>query len=385
MSTRNYRLLPAITLLLVAAVVALFSLYVLDKSKGNPINGQVAGNTTVSDQQYRWRMVTSWPKNLPGLGAAAENFARFVKEASGGRLVIQVYGADEIVPALGVFDAVSSGSVEMGHTSAYYWKGKIPAAQFFTSVPFGMNAQEMNGWLHYGGGMALWRELYEPFNLIPFAGGNTGVQMAGWFNREINSVRDLKGLRMRIPGMGGEVFSRAGGTAVNVPGGEIYTAMQTGVIDATEWVGPYNDVAFGLHEVARYYYYPGWQEPGPSLELIVNKSVYESLPEDLQHIVALAARAVNQDMLDEYTSRNNRALQQLQADESVDIRRLPDDVLVKLRESAEAIYQETAAKNPDFARVYRAYTDYMQQAREYHAVSEEAYYQTRALDEKTKE
>jgi TRAP-type mannitol/chloroaromatic compound transport system substrate-binding protein len=380
MSERNYRILPAITLLLVAALVALFSLYVMEKSRVRPSTFMSSAAGAGEIQQYRWRMVTSWPKNLPGLGTAAENFARFVKEASGERIVIRVYGADEIVPALGVFDAVSSGSVEMGHTSAYYWKGKIPAAQFFTSVPFGMNAQEMNGWLFYGGGMKLWRELYEPFNLVPFAGGNTGVQMAGWFNREINSVQDLKGLRMRIPGMGGEVFSRAGGTAVTVAGGELYTAMQTGVIDATEWVGPYNDMAFGLHEVARYYYYPGWQEPGPTLELIINKEVYDSLPEDLQHIVAQAARAVNQDMLDEYTSRNNRALQQLQANDNVEVRRLPDDVLAKLRESAEAIYEETAAKDADFARVYHAYNEYMKQAREYHAVSEEAYYQLRSVE-----
>lgn len=380
MSERNYRILPAITLLLVAALVGLFSLYVMEKSRARPTTflSSTAGIGEV--QQYRWRMVTSWPKNLPGLGTAAENFARFVKEASGERIIIRVYGADEIVPALGVFDAVSSGSVELGHTSAYYWKGKIPAAQFFTSVPFGMNAQEMNGWLFYGGGMQLWRELYEPFNLVPFAGGNTGVQMAGWFNREIKSARDLKGLRMRIPGMGGEVFSRAGGTAVTVPGGELYTAMQTGVIDATEWVGPYNDMAFGLHEVARYYYYPGWHEPGPTLELIINKTVYDSLPKDLQHIVAQAARAVNQDMLDEYTSRNNSALQQLQASENVEVRRLPDDVLAKLRESAEAIYEETAARDAEFARVYRAYKDYMGQARAYHAVSEEAYYQLRAVE-----
>lgn len=377
----NLRILPAITLLLVAALVAVFSLYVVEKAgRYESDNRAFTGSGANQQQLFRWTMVTSWPKNLPGLGVAAENFARYVTEASGGRLTIKVHGAGEIVPALGVFDAVSSGSVEVGHSGAYYWKGKIPAAQFFTSVPFGMNAQEMNGWLHYGGGLELWRELYEPFGVIPFAGGNTGVQMAGWFNKEINSLEDLKGLKMRIPGIGGEVFNRAGGTAVTVAGGELYTAMQTGVIDATEWVGPYNDMAFGLHEVAKYYYYPGWHEPGPTLELIVNKRAYESLPEDLQHIFTQAARAVNQDMLDEYTSRNNRALQQLQANEDIEIRRLPKDVLAKLRESAEKIYEKNAAANADFARVYSAYKEYMQQAREYHAVSEEAYYQLRAAE-----
>ncbi|MEX1032868.1 MAG: TRAP transporter substrate-binding protein DctP [Cellvibrionaceae bacterium] len=379
MSVNSIRVLPAITLLLVAALIGLGSLYVLEKAKRYQSNNSVF--TEGQQLRYQWTMVTSWPKNLPGLGVAAENFARFVAEASGGRLTIRVHGADEIVPALGVFDAVSSGSVQMGHSSAYYWKGKIPAAQFFTSVPFGMNAQEMNGWLFYGGGMELWRELYEPFNLIPFAAGNTGVQMAGWFNKEINSVEDLSGLRMRIPGMGGEVFRRAGGTAVTVAGGELYTAMQTGAIDATEWVGPYNDMAFGLHEVAKYYYYPGWQEPGPTLELTVNRTAYESLPEDLQHIIALAARTVNQDMLDEYTSRNNRSLQQLKDNDNIEIRRLPDDVVSKLRESANAIYEENAAADPAFAKVYRAYQEYMAQAREYHAVSEEAYYQLRAVEQ----
>jgi TRAP-type mannitol/chloroaromatic compound transport system substrate-binding protein len=375
MATHKIYLLPAITLLLVAALAGMSGLYVVEKAKHFSTNNSVVSDSR--QQQYRWTMVTSWPKNLPGLGLAAENVSRFVAEASGGRLTIRVHGAGEIVPALGVFDAVSSGSVQMGHSAAYYWKGKMLAAPFFTSIPFGMNAQEMNGWLFYGGGMQLWRELYEPFNVIPFAAGNTGVQMAGWFNRELNSAADLKGLRMRIPGIGGEVFTRAGGTAVTVAGGELYTAMQTGVIDATEWVGPYNDVAFGLHQVAKYYYYPGWHEPGPTLELIVNKNAYESLPEDLQHIVALAARAVNQDMLDEYTSRNNRALQQLQANPDVEIRRLPDDVLAKLQQAAETIYEENAAADASFAKVYRAYKQYMTQAREYHAVSEEAYYMLR--------
>ena len=209
-------------------------------------------------QVYQWRMVTTWPKNLPGLGTAPERMAENIRTMSQGRLNIKVYGAGEVVPALEVFEAVSQGTVQMGHGAAYYWRGKVPIAQFFTAVPFGLTAQEMNGWLLHGGGMELWRELYARYNLVPIPGGNTGVQMAGWFNREINSLDDFKGLKMRIPGMGGEVFERAGGTAINLPGGEIFTSMQTGVIDATEWVGPYNDLAFGLHQVARYYYYPGW-------------------------------------------------------------------------------------------------------------------------------
>ena len=201
---------------------------------------------------FKWKLVTSWPKNFPGLGTAPERFAEQVEQLSGGRLTIKVYGAGELVPALQVFDAVSQGTAEMGHSGAYYWKGKASAAQFFTSVPFGLTAQEMNGWIQYGGGQALWEEVYAPFNLLPLPGGNTGVQMGGWFNKEINSVDDLKGLKMRIPGLGGEVLARAGGTPVTLPGGEIFTSLQTGTIDATEWVGPYNDLAFGLYKVAEH-------------------------------------------------------------------------------------------------------------------------------------
>ena len=256
------------------------------------------GDVVAQEQQtFRWRMVTTWPKNLPGLGIAPELIAERVEKMSAGRLKITVFGANEIVPALGVFDAVSLGNVEMGHGAAYYWKGKVPIAQLFTTVPFGLTAQEMNAWLYQGGGLELWEELYARYDLVPTPGGNTGVQMAGWFNKELNSMDDLRGIKMRIPGLGGEVFQRAGGTAITLPGGEIYTSLQTGVIDATEWVGPYNDLAFGLHQVAKYYYYPGWQEPGPTLELIINKQAFDSLPKDLQEIVRISSRATNEDML----------------------------------------------------------------------------------------
>jgi len=219
----------------------------------------------------KWKMVTTWPKNFPGLGTGANKLAQLITQMSAGRLKVKVYGATELVPAFEVFDAVSRGTAQMGHGASYYWKGKTQAAQFFAAVPFGLNAQEMNGWLYHGGGMELWQELYEPFGLIPAAAGNTGVQMAGWFNKQINSAADLKGLKMRIPGLGGEVLRRAGGTPVSLPGGEIFTSLKTGAIDATEWVGPYNDLAFGLHKAAKYYYYPGWHEPGTTLEALINK------------------------------------------------------------------------------------------------------------------
>ena len=336
-----------------------------------------SSSDTNTSRVYEWDLVTTWPKKFPGLGLAPENFAELVNEMSNGRLVIKVHGANEIVPPLGVFGAVSSGSVEMGHCAAYYWKGKILAAPFFTAVPFGMNAQELNGWLHYGGGLTLWREIYEPFNLIPFAGGNTGVQMGGWFNKEINSIDDIQGLKMRIPGFGGEIFTRAGGAAVNIPGGELYTSLQSGVIDATEWVGPYNDLAFGFHDIAKYYYYPGWHEPGPTLEFIVNKTAYESLPPDLQKIVEVATRAINQDMLDEYTARSNSALVELVEKHEVDIRPFPDDVIDRFRELTFAYYEEMAEKDAAFKRVYESYSQYLNNIHEYHNLSESAYYDIR--------
>ena len=372
MDTKNKQTL--IIVCLSALVVALFYALVFSQ----PSTRQVFENAGAQTQQvYKWRMATTWPKNFPGLGMAAENFANWINTASNGRMQVTVYGANELVPPLGVFDAVSSGSVELGHGGAYYWKGKIPAAPFFTSVPFGMNAQEMNGWLHYGNGLTLWREAYAPFNIVPFAGGNTGVQMAGWFNKEINSMADIQGLKMRIPGLGGEVFARAGGVAVNIPGNELYTSLQTGVIDATEWVGPYNDLAFGFHQVAKYYYYPGWHEPGPTLELIVNKTALESLPADLQKLVEVTARAVNQDMLDEYTARNNRAMNELVNKHGVQIKRLPKDVLDNLKRISEQMYAEQSAKDPFFAKVYADYQAFRDQAKNYHAISEEAYYQSR--------
>ncbi|MBY6018100.1 TRAP transporter substrate-binding protein [Ferrimonas balearica] len=324
-------------------------------------------------QQYQWKLVTSWPKNFPGLGMAPERFAEKVNAMSGGRLTVTVYGAGDLVPAFEVFDAVSQGTAEMGHSAAYYWKGKTPAAQFFASIPFGMNAQEMNGWLNYGGGMALWREVYAPFGIIPLVGGNTGVQMGGWFNKEINSIDDLKGLKMRLPGLGGEVLSRVGGVPVTLPGRELFTALQTGAIDATEWVGPYNDLAFGLHKAAKFYYYPGWHEPGTTLEFLVNKAAFEGLPDDLQAIVETAAQAVNQDMLDEYTSRNIAALDALVNEHGVELRRWPDEVIDVLRDTNAEVMAEEVAKDPMMRKVYDHYRAYQEGVWRYHSLSEEAY------------
>lgn len=332
-----------------------------------------------TDKVYNWKMVTTWPKNFPGLGTGANNLASLITKMSGGRLNVKVYGAKELVPAFEVFDAVSRGTAEMGHGAAYYWKGKNEAIQFFSTVPFGLTAQEMNGWLYHGGGLKLWEEVYAQYNLVPAAAGNTGVQMGGWFNKEIKSLSDIKGLKMRIPGLGGEVFRRAGGTPVNLPGGELYTALQTGALDATEWVGPYNDLAFGFYKVAKYYYYPGWHEPGTTLEAIINKEAFDALPEDLQEIVRSACKTVNQDMLAEYTARNNAALNTLVNEHKVQLRAFPDDVLKKLHTISDEVVAELAAKDKTAKRIYTSFQKYREQVNTWHEISERAFMRARKL------
>jgi TRAP-type mannitol/chloroaromatic compound transport system substrate-binding protein len=372
---REKQVLPLVVVALTSALVGVIALWTLDRVDSpqlvRPQNS--APETSSPTDVIEWKLVTTWPKGLPGLGAAPENFARRVNEASGGRLRIRVFGAGEIVPAFEVFDAVSGGVAEAGHGAAYYWKGKIPAAVFFTAVPFGMTAQEVNGWLHYGGGLPLWRELYAPFGVIPYAGGSTGVQMAGWFNKRLNNRSDLAGLKMRIPGLAGEVFDAAGGSAVRIAGGEVYTSMQTGVIDAVEWVGPYNDRTLGLMEVGEYYYYPGWHEPGAMLETIINAEALAALPEDLQAIVRIAARATNTDMLDDFTANNSESLQILLRDFDTEVLPLPDDVMDALYEQSQIAMQALVDSDPMAKKIAASYFAFADKVRTYHEISERAY------------
>jgi TRAP-type mannitol/chloroaromatic compound transport system substrate-binding protein len=305
-------------------------------------------------------MVTTWPRDFPGLGTGANYLARIIGDMSGGRLTVKVYGGNELVPPFEVFDAVQRGTAEMGHGAAYYWKGKIPAAPFFSGVPFGLTGSELNGWFYHGGGLELYREVYAPFGVIPHPIGNSGTQMGGWFNKEINSVEDLKGLKMRIPGFGGEVLRRVGGTPVNIPGAELFTALQNGTIDATEWVGPMNDLAFGLFRAAKYYYYPGWHEPGTALEGIVNAEAYAALPPDLQSVVDVACKAANTDMYADFEARNGEALQTLVNEHHVEPRPFPDDVLAELRRATREMLDDLVAADETSARVWaslKAYTE----------------------------
>ncbi len=328
---------------------------------------------------FNWKMVTTWPPNFPVFQEGVERFANDVKAMSGGRLNIKVYAGGELVPALQSFDAVSQGTVEMGHGAAYYWSGKIPAAQFFTAVPFGMNAQGMNAWFYGGGGIELWQETYKPYGVVPLPMGNTGVQMGGWFRKKINTVADLKGLKMRIPGLGGKVMAKAGVNPVLMAGGEIYTALERGTIDATEWVGPYHDLRLGLYRAAKYYYYPGWHEPGTALELTINSKAWESLPDDLKLIISTSATASNLWMLSEFEAKNLEALRELQTKYKVKTYEYPADVIRALRRYAKVVLEENAAKDKTFRKVYEAYDKFRANNDAWNEISEAAYAKARKL------
>ncbi|MEL6863950.1 MAG: TRAP transporter substrate-binding protein [Bacteroidota bacterium] len=329
----------------------------------------------IDQKQYRWKMVTTWPPNFPVLGEGCNLFADWVREMSGGRLDIEVYGGGELVPPLQAFDAVRNGAAEIGSGAAYYWAGKSAAAQFFASVPFGMNAQQLNSWILVGGGMELWRELYADFNLIPLLGGNTGVQMGGWFNREINRIDDLKGLKMRIPGLGGKVLEKAGGAPVLLAGGELYTGLERGIIDATEWIGPYHDYKMGFHQIAQYYYYPGWHEAGTALEFFVNKSRFEELPSDLQAIIEHASARLNMWMLSEFEAKNSLYLDKIINETEVEIRPYPPEVLRQLRIYTEEIIEEITASDPFAKRVYDSYSAFRKNASRWSELTEKVYYE----------
>ncbi len=323
---------------------------------------------------YKWRMVTTWPPDFPILGEAATAYAQLVNKMSGGRIEIKVYGAGELVPALEAFDAVRQNTAQIGCGAPYYWAGKSPATQLFSAVPFGMNAQQSNAWLLSGGGYDLWKEVYADFGVVPIPGGNTGMQMGGWFNKEINTVEDLKGLKMRIPGLGGAVIERAGGAAVLVAGSEIYTSLERGVIDATEWVGPFHDYRMGFSRIAKYYYYPGWHEPGSQLEFFINKSSFDQLSEDLQQICISAGFHLHKKVLAQCDAQNANALKQIKREGNVDIRPIPQPILKALKHHTREVLDELAASDAQAQKVLRAYTRFQKEMGSWSSVSEKAYY-----------
>ena len=327
-----------------------------------------------AEKTFNWKMVTTWPPHFPLFGEGADKLAAMIDTMSGGRLKIQVYGGGELVPPLQAFDAVSQGMVEMGHGAAYYWAGKAPATQFFAAVPFGLNAQGMNAWIYSGGGLQLWEELYAKFNLIPMPAGNTGVQMGGWFNREIKTIDDFKGLKMRIPGLGGKVLAKAGGSAVLSAGGEIYTNLERGVIDATEWVGPYNDYKMGFYKVAKYYYTPGWHEPGTVVEAFINKQAFATLPKDLQEIVRAAAMACNLWTLSDAEAQNNFYLDKMIKEEGVKVKQFPAPVMSKLREYSQEVIEDIVEKDAFSKKVYESFSKFQKEYQIWGQSSEAAYH-----------
>jgi TRAP-type mannitol/chloroaromatic compound transport system substrate-binding protein len=319
-------------------------------------------------------MVTTWPPKLDVLQEGCERLAKRIGELSDGKLEIQVFAAGELVPAMESFQAVSDGTVEVGSGASYYWAGKEPATQWFAAVPFGLNAQGMSAWFHGADGLKLWEEVYAPFNLIPRPGGSTGVQMGGWFNKKINSIDDFKGLKMRIPGLGGKVIAKAGGTVVLLPGGEIFTSLERGVLDATEWVGPLHGLRFGFYKAAKYYYYPGWHEPGTYLEYFFNKKAYESLPRDLQHIVDAACMENELWVLAQFEARNGAALQTLINEHKVPVVPFPDAVLSAMMPLAEEVLAEEAAKSPMATKVNESFKKFQKVVGTWGSISEKAYY-----------
>lgn len=328
------------------------------------------------NKTFDWRMTTVWGKNFPVLGESANMLADLVNKMSGGRLRIKIYGSGELVPGYETFDAVSVGVTEMGCGASYYWQGKSPAAVFFTAVPFGMNSQQLTSWLLAGDGEGyqLWKETYEPFNLIPFLGGNTGVQMGGWFNKEINSIQDLKGLKMRIPGLAGKVLEKAGGAAINVSAGEIFTNLERGVIDATEWVGPYHDYKLGLHKAAKYYYSPGWHETGSQMEFIANLDAWKTLPQDLQEILYTASINVHAWMLAEFDQKNAEFLEIIKKETDVQIKEFPTEVLAQLKIHSNEAIDEIIKSDELAKRVYESYLLHQNRLNKWSDLTEKAYY-----------
>jgi len=326
-----------------------------------------------------WRLITTWPKNFPGLGTGANLLAEYITKASEGRLKVTVFGAGEIVPAFEAIDAVGNGTVEMGHGAPYYWKGKVDATQYIAAMPFGLNAQEQNAWFQWGGGQELADKVYAELNCKFFPSGNTGTQMGGWFNKEMNTIDDYKGLKMRIPGLGGEVVKAAGANVVNLPGGEIPPALQSGAIDATEWVGPYNDLAFGLYKSAKYYYYPGWHEPATVLDNFINLDAWNALPDDLKAIVSQANTAVNQMVLSEFTARNNQALDTLRNKHNVDVRPFSDDILTGLGKLSGEVLRDLVSSNPLSQEVFESLIKFRTQSIAWSKFSESAFAQARIL------
>jgi TRAP-type mannitol/chloroaromatic compound transport system substrate-binding protein len=327
-----------------------------------------------------WRMVTSWPKGLPGLGTGAERLADRITRLSGGRISVKVYAANELVPALGVFDAVAEGTAQLGHDAAYYHLGKSEGCAFYTSFPWGFTANEIEAWVGYGNGQALWDEMYAPFGIRGFLAGNTGTQMLGWFREEIRSIEDFQGLKFRAPGNQGKILQKLGATPVVLAGGEIFPALQSGAVDGAEWVGPYNDLSLGFYQVCKFYYSYGYHEPGAALQLTINEQAWQSLSSELQAIVKAACDAANQDMLAEYNARSGPALRTLVQDHGVQVRALPEDVLMACGRAANEVLNEVyEGGTPIVRRIVEDFLAFRKDIMPWTRIGEQAFINARRL------
>ncbi|HET6467909.1 MAG TPA: TRAP transporter substrate-binding protein [Geminicoccaceae bacterium] len=319
----------------------------------------------LAQDAVRWNMVMPWPRNTPGVGTGAERFAERVNAMSGGRLELRLFGAGELVPPFEGLDAVQSGTADIAHGTPYYWVGKAPALHYFTGLPFGFTAPELAAWIYHGDGMRLWREVYDRFNVVPFYAGSSGVQAGGWFRKEITSLEDLRGLKFRIAGLGGEVMKRLGVVTEMIPPGEIAPSLLSGRIDAAEWIGPWNDRAFGLYKVASFYYVPAFHEPGPGLEIIVNKDRWNELSPELQAIVEGAASATANETYADFVYPNSDAYGPLLAENDVQVRTWPDDIVRALGETTLEVLAELAETDELTGRIHESFMTFLRKADEY--------------------
>lgn len=337
-----------------AGIVGAASL--LSACGGNPeCDSQTIESPAITSKKRTLKMVTSWPKNFPGLGTTAQDVSRRIEALSGGQIQIKVYAGGELVGPLGAFDAVSEGKADMYHAAEYYWQGKSKAFNFFGAVPFGMTAAERNAWLRFDGGQQLWDKLSAGFKIKPFACGNSGPQMGGWYNRDINTLDDFKGLRIRMPGLGGDVMAKLGATPVTKPGSELYQALSQGNIDAAEWIGPWNDLAFGFHNIVKNYYSPGIHEPGPTLSMGVNLDLWNDFSPWEKEIFQTATAAQNDLTYTEFNARNARALNTLVNEHGVKLKKFSDEILARMAELSIEVMQEAASTDAITKEVYESF------------------------------
>ena len=339
---------------------------------GSDTDGDGGAPAVNTRESVRWRLVSSYPRSLDTLYGAVDYLGERVAALTSGRFQIRPSPAGELVPSTGVLGAVQNGTVQMGHTASYYYVGHNPALAFDTCVPFGLTARQQMAWLYQGGGIEVMRKVYSDFNVVNFPGGNTGAQMGGWFRRPVRSLADLSGVKMRIPGLGGEVMSEMGVTVQLMPGGEIYQALDRGAIDAAEWVGPYDDVKLGFHEIAKNYYYPGWWEPGPNISFIVNRQAWDGLPSLFQQAVETAAAEVNLRMLAAYDARNQASIQTV-LDEGVQLQAFSQDIMQQAERISFDLMQQRAAADSSYRTVYESFRKWREDSFRWFKTAEHAY------------